>query len=131
MLARIESAPWNRNPNHAKEQQNRQGTKGISQAESSTQRGQEGTKGNAMAKTTGPAFREAGKGLEQDKKKDYQRVPYKRSVYNPDKFCIAHQTYGHSTDECSWLKAKLKDIPPPPTYASKGKTGKEGAQSGN
>ena len=131
VLARIESAPWNRNPNRAKEQQNRQGTKGISQAESSTQRGQEGTKGNAMVKTTGPAFREAGKGPEQDKKKDYRGVPYKRSVYSPDKFCIAHQTYGHFTDECSWLKAKLKDIPPPPTYASKGKTGNEGAQSGN
>ena len=93
VLARIESAPWNRNPNLAKDQQSRQGTKGTSQAESSTQRGQEGTKGNAKAKNTGPVYRDAGKGPEPDKKEDY-----------PDKFCIAHQTYGHSTDPLPNLK---------------------------
>ena len=131
VLALIESAQWNRNPNCPKEQQNRQGTKGFSQAENSTQRSQAWAKTHKMAKGTGPAFRDAGKGSEQEKKKDYRGVLYKRTTYNPDKFCIAHQIYGHATDECSWLKSKLKDMPPPPSYASKGKACREVEQSGN
>ena len=83
-----------------------------------------------MSKASGHTFRESGKGSEKEKKKDYRGIPYRRKTFNPDKFCIAHHADGHATDDCSWLKGKLKDVSMPLPYAGKGKTGKEAAQSG-
>ena len=69
-----------------------------------------------MAKTSGQNYREDGKGMSQEGKKG---TTFKKTPYNPDRFCVAHQS--------SWLKARLKEIPPPET---KGK-GREGKQQGN
>ena len=124
VLARIESSPWNKGPNRPKEQQSSQPDKGYRQSEGGAKAGQTGDRSKAMAKTSGQNYREGGKSLNQEGKKGttFEKIPY-----NPDRFCVAHQSYGHSTDECSWLKARLKEIPPPD---KKGK-GRENKQQGN
>ena len=124
VLARIESSPWNKGPNRPKEQQSSQPDKGYRQSEGGAKTGQTGDRSKAMAKTSGQNYREDGKSLNQEGKKGttFEKIPY-----NPDRFCVAHQSYGHSTDECSWLKARLKEIPPPD---KKGK-GRENKQQGN
>ena len=33
--------------------------------------------------------------------------------YDSQKYCVVHETYGHSTDACQWLKMKLRDMRPP------------------
>ena len=124
VLARIESSPWNKGPNRPKEQQSSQPDKGYRQSEGGAKASQTGDRSKAMAKTSGQNYREDGKSLNQEGKKG---TTFKKTPYNPDRFCVAHQSYGHSTDECSWLKARLKEIPPPET---KGK-GRENKQQGN
>ena len=43
----------------------------------------------------------------------YKRGSYRKFDYDRSKYCLAHQTYGHATDSCSWLKGKLKQMGPP------------------
>ena len=124
VLARIESSPWNKGPNRPKEQQSSQPDKGYRQSEGGAKGSQTGDRSKAMAKTSGQNYREDGKSMNQEGKKG---TTFKKTPYNPDRFCVAHQSYGHSTDECSWLKARLKEIPPP---EMKGK-GRENKQQGN
>ena len=119
VLAHMESSPWNKGPNRSKDPQNNQSDKGCRQTEGNAKGGQAGGRPKTMAKTSGQNYREDGKGPDLEGKKG---GTFKKTPYNPDRFCIAHQSYGHSTDECSWLKVKLKEIPPPPT---RGKPGKE------
>ena len=127
VLARIEAAPWNQNPNRQKEQ-NRQGQKGYTHAEGNQKGGQQGGKIGDTTKTRDQTFRGTEKGFDQNKKKV---AMFKKTPFNPERFCIAHQNYGHATDNCSWLKGRLKEPPPPPTYTSKGKGDKEAGQPGN
>ena len=90
-----------------------------------------GNKGARQGKTTksgDQTFRNSEKGFDQNKKKG---MAFRKKTFNPEKFCIAHQNYGHATDDCSWLKGKLKELPPPPTYTVKGKGDKEAGQPGN
>ena len=109
VLARIESSPWNKGPSRSKEQQSSQPDKGYRQTKGGAKGGQTGDRSKAMAKTSGQNYRDDGKGMSQEGKKG---TTFKKTPYNPDRFCVAHQSYGHSTDECSWLKARLKEIPP-------------------
>ena len=117
VLARIDSSPWNKGPNRSQDQQNNQSDKGYRQTEGNAKGGQAGGRPKTRAKTSGQNYREDGKGTDQEGKKG---GTLKKTPYNPARFCIAHQSYGHSTDECSWLKAKLKEIPPPPTRGKQG-----------
>ena len=125
VLARIEASPWNQNPNRQKEQ-SRQGQKGYAQAEGSKKGSQQGGKTGEANKTRDQTSRNE-KGFDQKKK----GTMFKKTPFNPEKFCIAHQNYGHATDDCSWLKGRLKELPPPPTYTTKGKGDKEVGQPGN
>ena len=127
VLARIEAAPWNQNPNRQKEQ-NRQGQKGYTHAEGSKKGGQQGGKADETTKTRDQTFRNTEKGFDQNKKKG---TMFKKTPFNPKKFCIAHQNYGHATDNCSWLKGRLKELPPPPIYTGKGKGDKEVSRETN
>ena len=43
----------------------------------------------------------------------FRKDGYKKFDYDRSKYCLAHQTYDHATDSCTWLKGKLKDIGPP------------------
>ena len=127
VLARIEAAPWNQNPNRQKEQ-NRQGQKGFAQLEGSKKGGQQGGKTGETAKSGGQTFKNSEKGFDKNKKKG---TAFRKTPFNPEKFCIAHQNYGHATDDCSWLKGRLKELPPHPTYTGKGQVDTEAGQSGN
>ena len=120
VLARIEAV---RAP-----QQNRQGQKGYTHAEGSKKGGQREGKTGEITKTGGQTFRNTVKGFDQNKKKG---TMFKKTPFNPEKFCITHQNYGHATDDCAWLKGRLEELLPPPTYTGKGKGDKEAGQPGN
>ena len=54
----------------------------------------------------------------------YEWNNYRRWEYDRHKYCITHQKAGHSTGSCAWLKASLKEIPPPEkTYYGKKEQG--------
>ena len=110
VLARIEAAPWNQNPNRQKEQ-NRRGQKGFVQSEGNEKGGQQGGKTRETATSGGQTFKNSEKGFDQNKKNG---MAFRKTPFNPEKFCIAHQKDGHATDDCSWLKGRLKELPPAP-----------------
>ena len=102
--------------------------KGYAQSEGSKKGGQQGGKTGETAKSGGQTFKDSEKGFDQNKKKG---TAFRKTPFNPEKFCIAHQNYGHATADCSWLKGRLKELSPPPTYTGKGKGDTEAGQSGN
>ena len=87
VLARIESSPWNKGPNHSKDQQSNQSDKGFRQTDGNAKGGQAGGRPKTMAKTSGENYREDGKGMDQEGKKG---ATFKKMPYNPDRFCVAH-----------------------------------------
>ena len=86
--------------------------------------GQQGGKTGETTKTRDQTFRNTEKGFDQNKKNG---TMFKKTK----KFCIAHQNYGHATDDCSWLKGRLNELPPPPIYTGKGKGDKEVSRETN
>ena len=101
VLARIEAAPWNQNPNRQKEQ-GRQGQKGYAMAEGSKMGSQQGGKTVEANKTRHQTSRNE-KGFDQKK----NGMMFKKTPFNTEKFCI----YGHATDDCSWLIERAATAP--------------------
>ena len=81
VLARIRSAPWNKNSNIGRE------PRGSARPKLASRGDKWGRK---------PTKRRIRKRVRIRKEERLPGVPYKRTAFNPDKFCIAHQTYGHA-----------------------------------
>lgn len=112
VLARIEGAPWNKNPGNTDSQADARSSRGYGGNRAYQKPNQGGAKPKEPSKD---ASASADTGQKASSGGNKKRYPYKKTEFNPDKFCMAHQKPGHNTDECVWLKERLKKMSPPPS----------------